>query len=538
MKFQAPGLFSGSITTCSIVILSVLAFSSFAQVSQPHRFEKQQKNSDDYFNVISLKEDGLALFRERDKYKNNNKIWELIFLDTALREKKTLELAIKERYRMIGYEVTPDHLFFLFRTGETTKNDFELIDISFSGEETGRYSVKPDLDFKLTHFSRVGKNFVFGGYVSNEAAIILYETETNGLKVVPGFFQKDTELVDLRVNQNQTFNTVLIDRSLRDDRKLIFRTFDETGKQLLEDVIPIDENRSLQTGITSTLEREDLVIMGTWGERNAKQSLGFYALTIDPFSNQKIAYIDFGQLNHYLEYLSPKRAARVKENSKEDAEAGRLPSFTNYVMPFKITEYKEGFLLLAEVYNPVSNLGAYNSNPYYYNPFYSPYGYYPYWPGGGYYYPGMSRMYRPYMYGPNVKNADEIKTQETVLLAFDGKGKVMWDQSIKLDEIKMPGIEQVADFSLQKSKVYFIYKKESELNIKTILLDTEEVKESVEKIKPLEDLDEIRSEKDHEGGVRHWYGDTFYVWGYQTIRNINKEDRVRDVFYINKVVAQ
>src|SRR5688572_23892468 len=66
-----------------------------SQVSQPHRYERKQKNSDDYFNVISLQQEGLALYRERDKYKNNNKIWELILLDTALSEKKTVELEIK-----------------------------------------------------------------------------------------------------------------------------------------------------------------------------------------------------------------------------------------------------------------------------------------------------------------------------------------------------------------------------------------------------------------------------------------------------------
>ena len=49
--------------------------------------------------------------------------------------------------------------------------------------------------------------------------------------------------------------------------------------------------------------------------------------------------------------------------------------------------------------------------------------------------------------------------------------------------------------------------------------------------------DDIRSEKDYEGGVRQWYNNTFYVWGYQTIRNVTKDDRVRDVFYINKVVV-
>src|SRR5688572_19081611 len=522
------------------VILTVIGIffvtvHAVAQISQPRRYEAVNKSSEDQYSIISLKEEGLALFRDMNKYKDGNKTWELILLDTALQEKKKLDLQVKDRHKMVGFEVTPGHLYFLFRTGETTKNDFELIDIDLSGSEAARYSFKPDLDFKLTHFSKAGDNFTFGGYVNNEPTVVLFEAKDNRIRVIPGFFQKNTELVDLRTNQNHTFNTVLMDRGSRENRKLIFRTFDETGKQLLEDVVPIDEEKSLQTGMTSTLEREDLVLLGTWGERNSKQSIGFYFMNVDPFNEQKIRFIDFGQLEHYTDYLNPKRAEKIKENSKSDVAQGRLPNFTTYVMPYRLTEHKDGFILLAEVYNPISTMSPYYSNPYYYNPYFSPYGnlY-----GSPFYYPGMSRMYRPYMYGNNIKNIDEIKTNQTVLLSFDAHGKIVWDQSMQLDEVKMPGIEQVSDFVLLDDKVCFLYKKESELKMKTVMLTDGSTKEAVEKISLPDPLDVIRSEREFDGGVRHWIGDSFYVWGYHTIRNNSKDDRVRDVFYVNKIVAR
>jgi hypothetical protein len=67
-----------------VFILLFAATMVSGQVSQTQRFEREQKNSDDYYNIISLKGDGLALFRERDKYKANNQLWELTLLDTAL----------------------------------------------------------------------------------------------------------------------------------------------------------------------------------------------------------------------------------------------------------------------------------------------------------------------------------------------------------------------------------------------------------------------------------------------------------------------
>ena len=49
----------------------------------------------------------------------------------------------------------------------------------------------------------------------------------------------------------------------------------------------------------------------------------------------------------------------------------------------------------------------------------------------------------------------------------------------------------------------------------------------------------VRDESNSEGGVRHWYGNKFYVWGYQTVKDpeMRFEDRNRSVFYLIKVDA-
>jgi hypothetical protein len=163
MKGKLSGITSSASNVWSVCLVIGIAWlislDLYSQTLQPQRFERQQKNSDDYYHVISLKEEGLALFRERDKYKGSNRIWELVMLDTALQEKKVIELEIKERYKMIGYEIAPGAIFLLYRTGETNKNDFELIQVKLPGDETSRYTIKPDLDFKLTHFTKAGDSF-------------------------------------------------------------------------------------------------------------------------------------------------------------------------------------------------------------------------------------------------------------------------------------------------------------------------------------------------------------------------------------------
>lgn len=523
-----------SVLFCSVLMLSLGL--ADAQVQQTERYEILRKNSDTWYNIMSMNDQGLALIRDKEKYNGNRKLWEVIILDTNLKEKNNFDIEVNHRYSLLGYDVTKGTLYLLFRMGETTRGDLELIEIKVNeGRESRRFEIKPELDFKITHFNCVGPNIVLGGYVSNEPAILIFDPVDASLKVLPGFFQKDNELVDLRVNENNTFNVVQIDRSLRSQRKLTFRTFDFNGNLLLEDVIPVDDDKSLQNSITSALRREELMMLGTWGDKQGKQSLGFFSLTIDPFRDQKVNYTYFGLMDDFLSYMNPKRAARIRKSTRESLDNGRKPSFSHYVMPFRLEETPDGFLLLAEIYNPSATPSSWHTHPYGRPAYATPYYYYnPFWPG---YFPGM-RMYRPYPYGYSTRSSDNVKVYATVVAAFDSEGKPLWDRSIVLDDIKRPALEQISDFYYNGEKTYFLYKKESEIRAKIITTGEGEDVEHSEPLMLESSSDEVRSEKEVEDGVRYWFGNSFYVWGYHTIRNReNRDNRVRDVFYINKVVV-
>lgn len=540
MKLQKPTRRFRSLRitrAITLVLLSCWLIPGFTQITQSHRYEVQHRGSDEAFSLIPLKEEGIVLFREKNKYDGPAQLWQITLLDTDLREVKSTDVGVNYRYPFVGYEHAPKNLFLLFRTGDSPRSSFFLIHLSLPDlEEISRVEINPELDLKLAHFTKVGNSMVFGGYVGNEPAIIVYDMHSKQQKAIPGFFQKDNELVDLRVNANGTFNTVLVDRSTRNERKLVFRTFDETGKLLLEDVVNISEDRTLQSSITSRLEREDLLIAGTWGDKQGKQSAGFYALPVDPFSSQQITFLPFGEMDHFTDYLSPKRSQRIKDNARKEAQDGKKPSFITYVQPYRLSEHPKGYLMLAEVYDPVRQSNSYyNSpfnNPYYYNPsFY----YNPFRPG--YYYPGM-RMYRPMGPGQN-RTITEIKTEASVIAAFDPNGKLLWDHSLTLKDVKKSGLEQVTDYYFSGSHVYFLYKKKSELLGKVIRIDDGQANEITQKIDTFDPVDEIRSDRENNDGVRYWYDNAFYVWGYQTIRNSQKKDnRVRTVFYVNKVVTE
>lgn len=524
-----------------ITVLLFLSFEIHAQDSvktailQPQRYEKERKFSDDNFTVIPLREDGIALIREKNKFKSGNKTWELILLDTALQEKNTIDLDIDQRKNLMGYESIPGFLYLIFNTPENVKIAIDLVSIHLATGEIMMNAINPELTLKLSHFIKVGNNFAIGGYVNNEPTVLLYNPETENSKVLPGFFQKQTELIDLRPNQNHTFNTVLIDRGDRDRKKIIIKTFDANGIELLDDVILIDENYTLQTSLSSMLIREDMAILGTWGGRNSRQASGFFFLPVDPFNDQKISYTAFGELEHYLDNEKPQRAKRIKDRTQEALKISRIPDYTSYVMPYRLEEHPSAFIMLAETYVPSSGSTVRYPDPYPYGgygpyPFYSPWGFYPR--------PYNSLYYPQSYYGSNTRNSEETRVTQSVLVAFDGQGKVLWDLNFNLDNIRSFSLEQITDFCVAKDKIYYLYKKESDLIIKTITLHSKESVDTIETIKLSHEGDEIRSEEKTIGAVRHWYGNTFFVWGQHAIRNkSSREEGSRNVFYINKVVG-
>jgi hypothetical protein len=511
-----------------IVLFSLCVLSSVsaqAQVRQAERYEIVQRYSDEDFTIIPLKEDGLALFRKKFKFNDRNRIWELILLDSAVTEKKTMELEVDNQGELTGYEHSHGFVHLLFVKNEM-RGDMEVISVNLSTYEFQRIKITTELKINLTHFNKCGDNFILGGDVGEEPAVFVYIPSTKHFKIIPGFFKKRTELIDVRVNDNQTFNTLLISRENRDNNKIIFRTFDSFGKQLIEDVVSI-KGHNLQTGISSNLQRDDLMILGTWGNTGASQSSGFYGVPVNPFSEQEIKFTFLGQLNHYLDHTKPKRAEKIKSRTKKAIEEGGDPDFSNHIIPHRIIEHEKGFILLAETYVPSKDNYNSRSNPYAYS--YNPYGsrYGSYYPGSGMYNTNDGRYY-----GDNVNNAIEIRTVQSQVILFTPTGEVIADYSIDLDDIKMPTLNQITDFYLDKDDLYFFYKKESDLIIKKINLQDGQVSESTQKVKMKSPMDVIRSEG-KDSRIRHLYGKNFYMYGYQSVKF--EDGQSKDIFYINRV---
>ena len=521
---------AGNRSIVILLFLLILTYQSSAQLTQLVRYEKEQRSSYRDFTIISMGENGIALIRDKQKYEHGDNQWEVILLDSGLNETWTTDLAVENRYHLIGHEYRDRNLYFLYRMGDTDQGKLKIIKIDCQLLQTEEHNYEPELTIRLTHFNVVGNQVILAGYILNEPTVLLYNLDNDQSKIVPGLLLSNAELLDVRVNVNNTFNVLVSERQSKTKKKLIAKTFDLSGAMLLDDVIEVDPDKTILSGFTSTLVRDELMIIGTWGEGIIKQSIGLFTVLVDPYNEQKINYYDFAQFSHFLDYLSPKKVAKTKAKSDNRRKMGKIPEFKTSVLPSRLEETKEGFLFYAEVYYASTNLNNNRWGPA------NPYGNFPYSPYGGYNYP--YRLYNsPYSYSYPYSNANatssETKMLHASLSVFDAKGSLIADHGFKLEELKIPTTEQISDYVYTANKSTLVFNKEKEIRMQ--VTQTDGVTLLSEKIifKLLSPTESIRSDDGYTGCVRNWYKNYLYLYGYQTIKNPAKGNR--DVFYINKL---
>jgi hypothetical protein len=513
----------------ALIWFTVAATAGWSQITQVNRYEREQKSSDNSWTIISLREKGLALVRDQDKFQDGQKLFEVVVLDTMLNEQAAISVSLPPRMKLIGYDYSGGNFFYiLFRGGEMDIGDLHLVEIRTDTHEVLRHDIKNEFNFKLTHFSVVDRNMILGGYVSREPAVLLFDIVHDQRKVIPGFFTANTELLDLRVNENNTFNTLVTNRTAHSKKTLLLRTFDKSGVQLLEDEVEIDQDKTILSGLTSSLIRDELFIAGTYSIGNGKMAAGFFAVLVDPFHEQAIRYYDFAELNHFLDFINPKRAERIKSAARRDREHGRAPEFRSNVTSVRLDERPSGFYLLAETFTTTTS-----SSPYPYQ------GYSPYSPYGMYNYsPFSNRFYNsPYNYQSQPYSSD-VNIQSSSVIAFAPDGRLEWDHCLKLKDVHRPALEQSSDFWCNNSKIVISNKRESELFVKARFKNDETSGDTL-KIMQRTPEEIVRDETREDGGVRFWFGSQMYLWGYQTVRDPLQpvDDRVRSVFYIIKADA-
>lgn len=502
-----------------ILLFILCTINATGQLTQTARYELEIDRYKNPFFIVPADSSGLFLFHETEKFADNNKQYELTKLNTDLVEKGKLTIDISNKFNWIGYDYSTPELYFLFRQGEHIKSDFHIIRFGEDINQITRFDIKNEMEFDVTHFSISVKTAIMGGYVNNRPAILLYDFANEKVKILPGFYKKDSKLLDITLNINNSFNVLVYDEESSKEKNLLLKVYDWEGNLLAEDEFYVPENRVAFSGLTSRLENDHLIITGTYGSSNSKLSEGIYWAKADVSKKQYIKMIPFGNINSFFSHLPEKKQEKVKEKIKE---SGKDFVHKDYFALHQIKEKNGKYYLLGEIFNPSYLKTQPNTNPYTSRYRMDPY--------------TFSR-YRP-MYSDvyNTKEYSSVEYLESVLITLNENGDVLWDEGLVFSRIESEDLKQVSDFAVVDDKVALAYKDEDIFRYKIVKQDEVIVSDTATNIKLGESSDVLRDEDKKEGGIKHWYKGIFFMWGNQGIKRFSdgSKDRLY-VFYINKL---
>src|SRR5690606_33925611 len=147
------------------------------------------------------------------------KKWEFISVDTSLNVRYTKHYDLDFDLKMLGYAYSSRRMYYLFRDGYTPKDDFVVISMDIFSADTAHHMLKQLVPLDpLTHFEVVGNTVLIGGVINNRPTLIHNDLTAKKSKVIPGFYRGESEILELKVDeQSLTFN-VLITEKLPDRR--------------------------------------------------------------------------------------------------------------------------------------------------------------------------------------------------------------------------------------------------------------------------------------------------------------------------------
>jgi len=139
-------------------------------------------------------------------------------------------------------------------------------------------------------------------------------------------------------------------------------------------------------------------------------------------------------------------------------------------------------------------------------------------------------------FGDNVY-FDGYRYTHAVVFAFDKRGNRIWDNCFEINDVITFQLEQFVNVGPVNDKIVLMYEYDGKIQSK-IIEESEVISGKTEtELATNFDSDRIRDYEQYFGGLHYWYGDFFYVYGVQDIRNefLESGNQNRTVFYINKL---
>jgi hypothetical protein len=500
------------------VLLLFLVFVASAQrknkpdtssiISQPDRIEFEMDDFGMDFSVIGGEETGVLVVQETESRTKDGYNWLFHGVDTTLSKKWTRILAIPFGHYMIGYEYYAGKYYLLFNSDSYRNEEMVLYEFDGQDGEHRKFEINTVFPIQLTFFEIIEDNVVFAGFTNYRPVLLTYNLSDEKPKVVPGFYDNNSEILDIIIDDDAGMFTV-VQQERMDNRKFTIsvKSFTSSGELIQTNTLIPKERKSLVDGTSTMFLGGFQYVAGTYSKNASQYSRGLYLSKFVNGRQQFIKYHEYADLTNFFGYMNERREQRIKDRIERKARKGKKPNFSYRLLAHDIIQRDGEYLMIAEAYYP--RYSNYSSAP-------------------GYGWSSFSRFNPSFM---------GYKYTHAVVVAFDRNGNILWDNSFSIDDVESFSLDEIVVVSNYGDKIVLMYLEDNTIRSKVIKGNQILEGKSISPVRLSYDEDEVRNRNPEVEGLKWWYDRTMYAYGEQRIRNgAGTGGRYyRRVFYINKI---
>ena len=124
-----------------------------------------------------------------------------------------------------------------------------------------------------------------------------------------------------------------------------------------------------------------------------------------------------------------------------------------------------------------------------------------------------------------------------MIIGFNKEGKLTWDNSFELNDVKARELTQFVKIQTEQSRIVLLYLFQNQIHSK--IIKDSKVLEGLtqEEMKTKYKSDESNGLDTETSHLDHWYKNYFFAYGIQNVKNLTEGDVSlhRKVFFINKL---
>ncbi|HSI77604.1 MAG TPA: hypothetical protein VK957_17025 [Lunatimonas sp.] len=521
---------------CTFFLFSCLVGVTIAQVQFTERMEVETNWYDDDF-IVMPRNEGFVAFRViADKYQGRKNTFQYVLGDFQLGNGDPFSFSLKENSELLGFDLDRDFLYVLFQKGPSFNNERFIYEINLDTKQVAEVSMTSLLNADLQDFLVFNRKAVFMGTYEYRPVIQVFDLATMDVITVPGVFEKDANILQLRKDPELNIFDVLMSRRDFWKKKIVtILTYDTNGNKLREVKIDnlADPSMEIVEGVLTSSQDYKQALIGPYGLRRKEAYQGIYFTKINEFGEYTNKYYTMADFPNFYNYLPEKTRERRIKSLERDIERGKNTPIRNVVVTREVSDLGGAFLVYNDLFVSSSTRymprdGMYANSFYRMNPMM----------GGGY-----GGLYNPMFIDPRYRSTQvtqQYKFLSAQFLIIDAEGDIIWDNALSLNNFSKSDPNKFGEISFDGTNLFFMY-----LDGLQVMLSQFRSGELVREHEPFElelvnENERIRDTKESSLQLMWWYDNYYLLTGKQKVRyqdNAGKE-QTRDVNFFTKIKVE